>query len=118
MLSITTLLISTGLALATTSLLNKNNNSSENNCNAAETKTRKEIKDFSYDKIKTVMEYELYGKCTSDLNEIARYNNIYEEGLSSNELAYKLANLAQHGNRIYPTYFVDNVEDSLNRKYN
>ncbi len=118
---ISTFLIASGIVLSAVSLVTCNSNSN-NNSNETKTttkKTRKQIKDFSYHEIKSVLEYELYGKSTSDLNEILRYNNYYtDNNLNHYEIAEKIASSAQYGNRIYPTYLEEKIEDRLNEKYN
>ena len=121
MLSISTFLIISGLAVSAATLLssNQSNESLNKENNTQNINRRKSISEFSYDKIKTVLEYELYGKSTSELNEILKYNNFYTDSdLSHYEVAYKIANTAQYGNRIYPTYLEKKIEDRLNEKYN
>lgn len=110
--TLTTFLLVSGAALIATNLGTNNNTSSTTN------EGNKSIKDFSYHEIKTVMEYELYGKSSSDIEYILRQNNFYDEDLSSYEAAEMLANKAQYGNHIYPTYFAESVENSLNKKFN
>lgn len=109
MFTMTTIAMISGAALVATSLLT----GSSNNTSSTK-KGNKSIKDFSYDDIKRAMEHELYGESQDKLNEILNMNGFYEEGLSSYEVAKVLANKAQYGNVMNPSYFVRNIEKRLN----
>ena len=110
--SLTTFVLVSGAALVASSLLTTNSNNTSSN-------GQKQIKDFAYAEIKTQMEYELYGESNDRLNEILRQNGFYnEKNLSSYEVATMLANKAQYGNQINPSYFAKSVQDRLNEKYN
>lgn len=118
--SLTAILIASGIILSTATLLTSKSDSDSSNNNTSDNNT-KAIRDFSYDKIKTVLEYELYGKSCSEIREIARNNNYSypdEDDINIYDLARRIASSAQYGNRIYPSYLEGKIESKLNEKYN
>ena len=93
--------------------------------NSEPVKQRKSIGSFSFHEIKYALEVELMGESTCNLEYILRQNNFYNEEQRERiansgryEVARELAQTAQYGNRIYPSYLSDRVEDFLNDRYN
>ena len=77
----------------------------------------KEISEFSYWNIVRVVEEELRFKTPSEVEEILNQNGFYDNDISDYEAAQKIAEKAQYGNILNPSYFASRIKDKLNNMY-
>ena len=77
----------------------------------------KEISEFSYWNIVRVVEEELRFKTPSEVEEILNQNGFYDTNISDYEAAQKIAEKAQYGNILNPSYFASRIKDKLNNMY-
>ncbi len=128
MISSSTLLFITGVSLisvAMTQFSSTEKAVTRDKTNINGEKQKREIGSFTYYQIKDAIDYTLIGTGTFEFDRILRDNYIYSEEERKriiNEgrfvISRMLANKAQYGNKIYPSYLRRQVEDYLNKRYN